>query len=70
MPFPPYDEGDVAMFAAEDKDQEQPHPQPERKWDSVMIEIGRAYEHWAYRRWWRFWQAVQDLMRAYDKWLD
>ena len=65
--FPPYDEGDIAMFKAED---EQPHPQPDHKWDSVMIELGCAYEHWAYRRWFRLWQAIRDLMCAYDAWLD
>ena len=68
--FPPYDEGDISMFEAEDAEQEQPHPQPDPRCDRVMQELERCYQHWAYRRWFRLWQAIRDLMVAYDTWLD
>ena len=58
-------------FSDDDEErQEQPYPQPDPRWDRVLQELERCYQHWAYRRWFRLWQAIRDLMRAYDVWSD
>ena len=65
MPFPPYDEGDIAELNAQDADQSKRG----RKWDNVIRLLGKLYRVWA-KSTVPWHEEVNDLMRAYDKWLD
>jgi hypothetical protein len=67
MPFPHYDEGDIAMLALEDEIDERVRT----KWDRVLKALSVAYERYHnHNDQQGFWRAIRRLMQAYDSWLD